>query len=603
MYYEPYRVYRSLKPNQKPDVPSAGPSAAGSDSDVDIQLSENSEQPFASSAERKFEPPSHPGRAMQATPGKPFAWGAVDAAGKKSSTVADQLQKVMELTKNKGTMKGKPQVQPAGGVAFSTNTGVQKLMNAARLAQDVEHRFAFLRARGKANTESKSHAPNKPIIWPIYDDAPKADKHMHVPSAEDSSLPKEEVDELLANGQIWGITSFFNPEGYQNKIDNFRLFRKRTTFGQGLPLVVVELAFGTLPFQLKEKTDAEVLIQRRTDPQNVLWQKERMLNIALDYLPSNCTKVVWLDADTFFSNKQWVRETARKLEKHVVVQPFAWLVRLPPETLWMNPADIDASMRWEEGGLVPFRQLYFSAGFMVGSRGLHHMVYHLINDANDHELGHCGIAWAAQRWLLDKHKFYDKFITGGADNLMFQAMLGHFRPMMRTHLSPDLRHNVAFWANKFYRDVRGRVSYTDGLGLTLWHGHRKNRGYSKRYDVLLDNKYDPATDIAVDNNTGVWVWSSDKPELHSQMQEYFSSRVEEHVNWKEYMDDAYHAPSPATAEMTKEEKEELKAYTSRQKKLNKHFRSLWQEYRSGVSYGKEHKRSQDTVTGLTEVDI
>ena len=41
-------------------------------------------------------------------------------------------------------------------------------------------------------------------------------------------------------------------------------------------------------------------------------------------------------------------------------------------------------------------------------------------------------------------------------------MLGHFRQMMRAHLSPDLRHNVAFWANKFYRDVRGRVSYTDG---------------------------------------------------------------------------------------------------------------------------------------------
>ena len=93
-------------------------------------------------------------------------------------------------------------------------------------------RFDFLRSRAKTFVEVKSHAPAKPIIWPIYDDAPKADKHMDVPDAEASALPKEEVDALLEANEIWGITSFFNPEGYQNKLDNFRLFRKRTTFGQ-----------------------------------------------------------------------------------------------------------------------------------------------------------------------------------------------------------------------------------------------------------------------------------------------------------------------------------------------------------------------------------
>jgi hypothetical protein len=58
---------------------------------------------------------------------------------------------------------------------------------------------------------------------------------------------------MLASGTIWGITSFFNPEGYQNKLDNFRLFREQVTFGQGLPLVVVELGFGSNKFQLKNR--------------------------------------------------------------------------------------------------------------------------------------------------------------------------------------------------------------------------------------------------------------------------------------------------------------------------------------------------------------
>jgi hypothetical protein len=37
--------------------------------------------------------------------------------------------------------------------------------------------------------------------------------------------------------------------------------------------------------------DAEVLVQRRTDAKNAMWQKERLLNVALAYLPGHCTKV------------------------------------------------------------------------------------------------------------------------------------------------------------------------------------------------------------------------------------------------------------------------------------------------------------------------
>jgi hypothetical protein len=86
---------------------------------------------------------------------------------------------------------------------------------------------------------------------------------------------------------------------------------------QGLPLVVVELTFGQKPFTLKPASDAEVLVQRRTNQSNAMWQKERLLNIALSFLPAQCTKVVWLDADTFFTNPNWVAETS----KHVRTPP------------------------------------------------------------------------------------------------------------------------------------------------------------------------------------------------------------------------------------------------------------------------------------------
>jgi hypothetical protein len=59
-----------------------------------------------------------------------------------------------------------------------------------------------------------------------------------------------------------------------------------------------------------------------------------------------------------------------QLESHRVVQPFAWLIRMPPDLYWLNPADIDVSVKWEEGGLVPFRQVTPCCA-CGSSRGVH----------------------------------------------------------------------------------------------------------------------------------------------------------------------------------------------------------------------------------------
>jgi hypothetical protein len=60
------------------------------------------------------------------------------------------------------------------------------------------------------------------------------------------------------------------------------------------------------------------------------------------------------------------------------------------------------------------------------------------------------------------------------------------------------------WASALYRDVRGDLAYTDGVALTLFHGLRKHRQYSARYDVLKDMRFDPAADIAVRASRSPW---------------------------------------------------------------------------------------------------
>jgi hypothetical protein len=39
---------------------------------------------------------------------------------------------------------------------------------------------------------------------------------------------------------LWGITCYFNPIGYQRRLQNYHLFRQHLT----IPLVAVELAYG-----------------------------------------------------------------------------------------------------------------------------------------------------------------------------------------------------------------------------------------------------------------------------------------------------------------------------------------------------------------------
>ena len=60
----------------------------------------------------------------------------------------------------------------------------------------------------------------------------------------------------------------------------------------------------------------------------------------------------------------------------------------------------------------------------------------------------------------------------------------------------------------------------------MWHGAEENRQYRTRCAILKENEFDPHQDISLDGN-GCWQWSSDKPELHRRVREYFWSRKEQ----------------------------------------------------------------------------
>jgi len=308
-------------------------------------------------------------------------------------------------------------------------------------------------------------------------------------------------------GSIWGITTFFNPCGYKTNLANYHLFRDGIR-RQGMPLITVELAFGDSPFALTPN-DADILVQRRGG--DVMWQKERLLNIALEYLPANCDKVVWLDSDILFEKENWVEETAKQLEQYMVIQPFSHLVRLPKGK---TRCDWKKCRKGTKEG-----ELFHSFGLGIAKYG--------IGVTSSYSLhGVPGGAWGLRKSLLQKHGFYDADIAGSGDMAIAHAFCGSTNCDYFKNLSPLNMAHYCSWAQEVYKDAKLSLNYIEGVVSHLWHGSIKDRSYEERHSITLKTDFNPNIDIEIDSN-GVWKWASDKPELHKACARYFASRKED----------------------------------------------------------------------------
>lgn len=305
--------------------------------------------------------------------------------------------------------------------------------------------------------------------------------------------------------ELWAITSYFNPMRYQRRLANYRAFRRRLA----VPLLTVELAYGTT-FELGPDA-ADTLIQLRG--RDVLWQKERLLNVALHALPAECRMVAWLDSDIIFARDDWVKRSSELLDHFVLVQPFQTIFHLKDTagTECLDPSAAEATER-SLGYHVAIDRV---PPFRMGSGGMR-------------QTGCArGVAWVGRRDVLQRHGLYDACILGGGDTAISCAALGVAQspPAVWQMNARQTAHYLA-WAEPFTDTVGRRISYVDGDVFHLWHGDVRNRQYRQRHLGLQPFHFDPVEDIAIDG-AGCWRWSSDKPELHRYVERYFATRNED----------------------------------------------------------------------------
>jgi hypothetical protein len=302
-------------------------------------------------------------------------------------------------------------------------------------------------------------------------------------------------------GDLCVIMPLFNIGDSLEKLQNF-VFASGMLNVSGIPLVVVECVFNDQMWLLPGTSN---VLRLRTS--GAMWQKERIVNRAIESIPREFTKVAWLDADILFQNPNWASMASKLLKDFTVVQLCERAARLPRGRHSYNG---DGQV-WDTFGKILQQD---PNAVLSGEFGRH---------------GHTGFGWAARRDVLEKVGLYDGAITGGGDHIMAHAFCGDWESPCINHMlglgSRWYAHAVE-WAQRTYPLVRARVGVVEGMALHLWHGELTTRKHGSRYAPLRAANFDPVSDIEIDEN-GCWRWATDKRDLQEALRQYLEVRTTE----------------------------------------------------------------------------
>jgi hypothetical protein len=303
------------------------------------------------------------------------------------------------------------------------------------------------------------------------------------------------------SNRFWAVTSYFNPAGYSTKLANYKIFRRMLR----APLVAVELAFGGR-FELGPQ-DADILIQLGDG--DVMWQKERLLNIGIGRLPKECDFVAWLDCDILLERPDWPAQAARALTRAPVCQLYRTLRHLGRGVATTDPEAVVAS--------------HESIGYAAAAGLSTPVAPSRPGGPSIYPTGH---ALCARRDFLERYGLYDRNIVGGGNRLLAHGILGQAEEVIANDkMTPAHAEDYRRWISAV-KQAATTITYIEGDIYHLWHGDLERRGYVTRKGILAEFGYDPAVDIAL-SPEGCWKWSSPKAEMHRKVREYFYTRHED----------------------------------------------------------------------------
>lgn len=300
-----------------------------------------------------------------------------------------------------------------------------------------------------------------------------------------------------------------NQVRYKSRYDLFRKFKAQMEQA-GAKVIVVEIAFGDRPFEVTERDNVDHLQLRTVEE---IWHKENMINLGIQHMSQiypDWKHVAWIDADVEFTRKDWIVEAVHALQHYQVVQ------------LWENCVDLGPD------GQAISTHYSFMSQYSKGRP------YNYKGTNRYSNQWHPGYAWAANREAIDMMgQLIDFAVLGAGDNHMAHALIGKLDGTLAKGLHANYIKRLRMWQEQSERYIRRDVGYLPGTILHYWHGKKKDRRYHDRWQILVNNKFDPELDLKRDSQ-GLYQLV-DHGDLRSvnfrdQIRQYFRQRNEDSID-------------------------------------------------------------------------
>ncbi|KAA5546025.1 hypothetical protein FYK55_03715 [Roseiconus nitratireducens] len=269
--------------------------------------------------------------------------------------------------------------------------------------------------------------------------------------------------------------------------------RIRETFSEWLPSLggiakAVRVYELVLDNDRPEIDGSTVIYGNRRD--HWLWQKEALINVALRECPPDIRYFGWLDHDMVTVNPRWLVDAMAMIDRGTkAVQLFRTIKYLEADRRWKNdiPGRVSTGeeMRGNPGGL-----------------------------------------WLADRAFMDAiGGLQSCHIVGGGDQWFYFGLARYFGEKYlsrRAIMCESLQRELDAYVERMGRHSPS-AGFVDATTYHLWHGNMGHRQYESREKILQRNAFDPAQDVRI-NADGILEWSSDKPDLHQEVRDYFHRR-------------------------------------------------------------------------------
>jgi len=140
-------------------------------------------------------------------------------------------------------------------------------------------------------------------------------------------------------------------------------------------------------------------------------------------------------------------------------------------------------------------------------------------------LWHPGFAWAITRKAFEKiGGLYDLSILGSGDHNMALCLIGKGIQSINDNTTDDYKNSIKNYEKNC---INLRLGYIPGVIRHYFHGSKQNRKYNERWQILVNNKYEPTIHTTKDKD-GLLIPTNKCPQqLLDDILQYFIERNED----------------------------------------------------------------------------